>query len=255
VLRGLYTAAAGMEAAAMWEQVVARNLANVDTPGYQPLQAGVGEFAPQLVSALGIQGVGPVRLASATPLGSLGGGDVIVATPGDAQPAPLQAVANPLAAGLSGPGYFVVRTAQGLRYTRDGDFTVNAQGQLATRAGDPVLDTAGQPIAIQPGARLADGGRVLVGGQAVARLQVVQAAAPLALVPVGGSLFADTGAAGLTPLPNPALRAGFLALPPDDSARQLVDLVAAEQAYTSAQRALMTSDEALNLAVTEVGRT
>lgn len=49
---------------------------------------------------------------------------------------------------LNGNGYFVVDTADGQRYTRDGRFQLGQQGQLLTATGDTVLDARNNPIVV-----------------------------------------------------------------------------------------------------------
>lgn len=61
----------------------------------------------------------------------------------------LESTGNPLDVAIQGEGYFAVRTEQGERYTRAGNFTINPQGQLSTMDGHLVLDNAGQPIEFQ----------------------------------------------------------------------------------------------------------
>jgi flagellar basal-body rod protein FlgF len=61
----------------------------------------------------------------------------------------LQSTSNPLDLAIDGSAYLVVQTAGGERYTRDGGLQLNAQGQLVTVAGDPVLGASG-PIVLQP---------------------------------------------------------------------------------------------------------
>ncbi|MBU6462287.1 MAG: flagellar basal-body rod protein FlgF [Bradyrhizobium sp.] len=56
---------------------------------------------------------------------------------------------NPLDIAITGNAFFVVQTAGGERYTRDGGLQMNSQGQLVTANGDPVLGTSG-PIVFQP---------------------------------------------------------------------------------------------------------
>jgi flagellar basal body rod protein FlgG len=259
LVRGFYAAASGMMAASMQEEVIARNLANADTPGYQPLSSEVSEFAPMMVAAYQGPGSGAVQLLQGgfSPLGTvgmLGSGDLIAQTPAALQPGNIQTVGNPLAAALTGPGYFVVRTAQGLRYTRDGDFTINSRGQLATQAGDPVLGTNGGPITVQPGAVLQDGGAVTVGGRTVGTLRVVQARAPANLVPANGSLLFDPGSAGIANLVKPSILAGALEMPGIDMGQEMVNLIEAERAYGSSQSMLMTTDQTVNTAISEVGK-
>jgi flagellar basal-body rod protein FlgF len=67
----------------------------------------------------------------------------------DVSQGPMQATNGPLDLAVDGAGYFVVQTAGGERYTRDGKFSLNNQGQLVTADGDLVLGNAG-PITFQP---------------------------------------------------------------------------------------------------------
>jgi len=62
---------------------------------------------------------------------------------------PAEQTRNPLDIAISGDAFFVVQTAGGERYTRDGGLQMNSQGQLVTAGGNPVLGTSG-PIVFQP---------------------------------------------------------------------------------------------------------
>ena len=63
----------------------------------------------------------------------------------------LQQTGNPLDLAVEGEGFFRVQTPNGLRFTRDGGFHRSPNGQLVTAAGEPVLSTTGQAIAVPPG--------------------------------------------------------------------------------------------------------
>jgi flagellar basal-body rod protein FlgF len=260
LVQGLYTAASGMLAASAQENVVSRNLANADTPGYQPLQAQVSEFSPMLVTAMQGPGTGGVvQLLSGGfsylgTLGATGGGDVVTQTPSLQQNGLIDPVSNPLAAALTGPGYFEIQTPQGPRYTRDGSFTINPRGQLATASGDPVVGTNGGPITVQAGAVLQDGGAVVVGGKVVGHLRVVKASAPNNLVPMNGSLLYDPGNAGITNVAQPGIQAGALEMPKLGMSAMMTSLIEAERAYQSSQSMLMTTDQTVHDAITQVGQ-
>jgi len=58
---------------------------------------------------------------------------------------------NPLDVAIHGPGYFIVQSPLGVRYTRAGDFTLDGNGQMVNAQGYAVLDPNGQPIVFQPG--------------------------------------------------------------------------------------------------------
>lgn len=62
---------------------------------------------------------------------------------------PLEKTGNPLDVSIDGKGFIAVQTPGGERYTRDGSFQINAQGQLVTTGGNVVLGTNG-PIVFQP---------------------------------------------------------------------------------------------------------
>lgn len=62
---------------------------------------------------------------------------------------PSEKTGNPLDVSIDGQGFITVQTPAGERYTRDGSFQINSQGQLVTTGGNIVLGTNG-PIVFQP---------------------------------------------------------------------------------------------------------
>lgn len=131
--RILYTASGG--AARMLEQqaIVSNNLANVNTTGFRE-QLSMQRAVPFVAD----QGL-PTRVAT------------VASTPGSSFAAgPLAETGNPLHVAMQGPGWFSVRTPDGQEaYTRSGEFAINAQNQLVTRAeGYPVLSVDGDVLEI-----------------------------------------------------------------------------------------------------------
>jgi flagellar basal-body rod protein FlgF len=118
--------------------VVANNVANVNTNGYKAdsslfqeyLKTGAHEdnFIGRDRAVSYVQDSGTYR---------------------DFSQGAMQATSNPLDLAIDGGGFLAVQTAAGERYTRDGGLQINSQGQLVTVAGDPVLGTSG-PIVLQP---------------------------------------------------------------------------------------------------------
>jgi flagellar basal-body rod protein FlgF len=118
--------------------VVANNIANVNTAGFKSdqslfeeyLMTGAHEdnFKPADRHVSFVQDRGTYR---------------------DFSQGPTEQTGNPLNVAISGNGFLVVQTAAGERYTRDGGLQMNNQGQLVTVSGDPVLGTSG-PIVFQP---------------------------------------------------------------------------------------------------------
>lgn len=138
----LYISASGMIAQNQNLALIAGNLANSQSPGYL---AQVGTFTPFPVSTLVETGPNPTVLgqsssgvAFSAALETSGGG--------------VESTGNPNDLAIMSPnGFFVVRTPAGIAYTRDGQFTVDAQGNLVTTQGDFVLGQNGRPITLQKG--------------------------------------------------------------------------------------------------------
>jgi len=111
---------------------------------------------------------------------------------------------SPLDVSIDGKGFIAVQTPQGERYTRDGSFQINGQGQLVTSGGNIVLGTNG-PIVFQPTDRdikISAEGTITVGEGIVTqfdsirgRLKLVKFDNPQRLTKEGANLYAAGGAA------------------------------------------------------------
>lgn len=112
--------------------IVANNLANMETGGFKASNVKFEEYLM------------PVAEASATAPADRDISFVMdTATMVDFSEGPMQRTGNPLDVAVDGPGWFVVDTAEGERYTRNGSFHIDNTGQLVTNAGDPVLGDGG----------------------------------------------------------------------------------------------------------------
>jgi flagellar basal-body rod protein FlgF len=101
---------------------------------------------------------------------------------------------NPLDVAIQGDGFFMVQGSNGQTlYTRDGAFTLSSDGQLETSDGHPVLNSGGAPIQIDTtqgeDPQIGRDGAILVAGNEVGRIGVVNFAAPGALSKVGDNLW------------------------------------------------------------------
>ena len=253
LLRGLGAAAPGMRAAQARMDVLANNLANAATTGYQRDTALSVSFDDMLLRRF-FDGAPP-----AAPVGPLSAGVQLQATAARLTGGPLRYTGGPLDVAIHGDGFFTVQTPQGVRYTRAGDFTQDAQGRLTTPAGDLVL-AGGQPLAAPNiGMSIAEDGTVSAGGQALGRLDVVSAADLGALRKEGNNLWAPAGQGQVSGLILPqargqALRVGFLEGSNVEPALEMVNLIETMRAYEADQKAVQAHDQALARAVQEVGQ-
>jgi len=223
--RGLYIAASGMLAEQVRQDQIANDLANAATPGYKAdrtSQAGFGELL--LANSATGQVVGPQGTAVQ-----------VSAVETDFSPKPAKDTGEPLDFAIVGEGFFAVQTANGTRYTRNGQFQADAQGRLVTPQGDPVLGRGGRTLSVGADGRVDP-----------RALEVVNLRNPRK---DGDNLVAGT-AAGAAP---GQVRAGALESSGADAARSMVDMIASMRAFEAGQKVIQTIDETLGKAATQVG--
>jgi flagellar basal-body rod protein FlgF/flagellar basal-body rod protein FlgG len=115
--------------------VVANNIANINTTGYKADGSLFEEFLASSARTDGSSG----RVSFVRDRG----------TWHDMNPGPVERTGNPLDVAVDGSAFLVVQTSRGERYTRNGSFQINGTGQLVTSDGDAVIGDAG-PITLQP---------------------------------------------------------------------------------------------------------
>src|SRR5208282_5815979 len=156
----------------------AANLANAQTPGYRAER----EYFRSVL--LGPDALDSQLGETVNNFGLLGG-DRLSMVQGA-----LGQTGNPLDLAIEGQGFFMVQTPNGVRYTRDGSFHRAPNGQLVTRAGEPVLSAAGQPIQVPPGeVTVGADGTVSLAGGAVAAVGVFTFPAGTDLTPEGANRY------------------------------------------------------------------
>ena len=202
--------------------VAANNIANADTTGFkvETMTVAVDPQTPP-GSTKPIQYVIDTGLARNFGQGSL------------------QSTGAPLDLAIDGDGFFQVSTAGGTRFTRDGRFATNAQGQLVTQAGDAVLDASGSPISLSlsggPPSIAADGtvSQSLPGqaqSQVVGKVGVVSFSSLAALSKTGEGLYSNNGAAP-TPSAKSVIHQGMLESSNVQPVLQVTDLIRISRAY------------------------
>ena len=245
MLRGIYTAASGLNVQQVGVDVAANNIANLDTPGFKRDQMSAGSFPAVLL----------MRLESgreAVPIGQTCYGVQASAVTTDFSQGALENTGNSRDVALSGDGFLVAATPDGERYFRSGTLFVDGEGYLVTSNGDQVMGEDG-PIKVGTGTfKIFTDGTVVAGEEAAGKLRVVAFPDSGVLIKEGRNYFradAQPGAAEAT-----AVQQGFLEVANVDLAREMVRLVEGVRAYQFCQRALRTHDELLGKAVNQVGR-
>jgi flagellar basal-body rod protein FlgG len=250
MIRGIYTAAAGLATVTLRLGVVSNNMANVSTPGYKQdrLPEEVGTSLDLMKWAVDDKGqpVGNITLGPKMGLSQL-----------DLAPGPIQETSNPLDLAIAGNGFFAVQAPDGTtRYTRDGGFHADVDGSLRTRDGSTVLDINSQAIQLPTGTdvAVAADGTVLAGGNPVAQLQLVDFPAGQQLDKVGNGMFTTANGAQAQPTTGVQLYQGYLEGSNVDMTESMVSTMNLVRAYEANQKLLQMQDSTLRSAVNDVGK-
>ena len=223
--RGLYIAASGMLAEQVRQDQIANDLANAATPGYKADRTSQAGFGELLLA----------NSATGATVGPQGTAVQVSAVETDFSPKPAKDTGEPLDFAIVGEGFFAVQTANGTRYTRNGQFQADAQGRLVTAQGDPILGRGGRTLTVGADGRVDPRG-----------LEVVNLRNPRK---DGDSLVTGTPGGG----PAGQVRAGALEASGADAARSMVDMIASMRAFEAGQKVIQTIDETLGKAATQVG--
>jgi len=151
---------------------------------------------------------------------------------------------------IDGDGFFAVETAAGIRYTRDGRFSVNAFGELVTRSGASVLDSGGSPILVDPeaGPLLATpDGELQQNATPIAQLGVFRFGDLRQLRKAGDNLFAASEEPSAAV--SPRVRQGFIETSNVNPVAAMTDMIEIMRAYEQAAQLAETANELARRAV------
>lgn len=159
MIKGLYTSVAGLSVAEGRQQVLAHNLANMNTPGYKADDVSAESFEKIFSEMFPANpGTGAVTAGDRLDLGQGG----------------LTQTGAPLDLALDGDGFFTLAGQDGPLYTRAGRFTRDANGTLRSADGLAVVGADGQPITVRGNeVKVTADGTVLSDGTPAGRLQLV----------------------------------------------------------------------------------
>jgi flagellar basal body rod protein FlgG len=218
---GIYASLSGAIASLRDVEVIANNVANVDTAGFRRDQT---QFQTILGAALGFASADTGRI--------------------DLRAGAARPTQSPLHAAIEGDGFFVVATSAGERYTRRGDFVLSASGVLSLPSGEPVLGTAG-PIQIPPNVpvSLASDGSVVGPGGVLGQLRIVRFDGPEALAKAGLSTLAARDGAQPQSVATPQLAVGHVETSNVNLSGELVSLILAQRSVEASMNALRVNDE------------
>ncbi len=249
--RGSYIAASGGVVQFQKLEVLNNNLANVSTPGFkkQIVSTEQERFEDTLASATAGKDPFARDDQDRTP------GVRSVKTATDFSLGPIENTGNPLDVALRNPNdFFVVEVDGEAQYTRAGNFTINAAGQLSTQDGATVSGDGGALTADGAGALINPDGSLNVNGSNVGRLQVVRFEDPAALERVGSSRFKLPAGVQAPESVEPQLVGQALERSNVSAVNAMVDLIVANRAFQLYTRSAESIDAMNQGAINQIGR-
>jgi flagellar basal-body rod protein FlgF len=163
VNNGIYAACSGLRAQVDALDLLANNLANLNTAGFKEELA---YFSPMNQAAEASANAGDIGASI----------NSLIKTQGAINTAngSLSQTNRDLDVAIEGNGFLVVETPRGIRYTRNGSLMRNAKGVLVASEGSPILGASGRPITLGPGAiNINEEGAVTVDGKEIDRMKIV----------------------------------------------------------------------------------
>lgn len=254
MLRALYSSAAGMQSQQLNLDVLANNLANVNTTGFKKSKVEFQDLLYQTTRAAGSEQGGGNLLPTGLQVGH---GSRPVATTKVFTNGELTQTGERLDVAIQGDGFFEVQLPDGTRaYTRDGAFKTAADGRVTTNDG-LVVQGGFQPIpAGTTGINISANGEVTLSGANGTqnfRVQLVRFANPAGLESIGRNLYRETSASGNPELGNPgengfgSLAQGYLEMSNVKVVEEMVNLILAQRAYEINSKAVQAADEMMQM--------
>jgi flagellar basal-body rod protein FlgF/flagellar basal-body rod protein FlgG len=236
---GYYAACTALVSRTQALDTIANNLANAGTVGFR---AERNIFSSVLAAA---------GSASGSPLNqAINNSGILSGTTLDLSQGALQKTGNDLDLAIQGSGFFVVQTANGPMYTRNGSFQVSSKGQLVTSTGDAVMGDKGV-ISLLPGpVSISADGTISSNGAVAGSLKVVEFPPNTQLTSVGNTYYsapANTAVAAA----NSSVQQGVLESSNVNPVSSMVELITAQRSAEMMQRALSMFNSEIDKTATQ----
>lgn len=257
MFKTLNTAATGMSAQQSNMDVIANNMANVNTTGFKKSRA---EFEDLIYHNAKEPGAAS-GLNSVTPTGVQTGLGVRTASiQKDMEVGSAQVTKNPLDLQIEGAGFFQIRSPDGeIFYTRDGSFKKDGNGRVVDKNGnflvpDLTIPQEAQAVEVSSNGEV----RVLINSldapQVIGNIELAQFINPAGLKAVGKNLFTQTTASGVANVNRPGLSgSGMLAQGQLETSNvnivdEMVNMISAQRAYETNSKVIQAADQMLQTA-------
>mgnify|MGYP003584538383 FL=1 len=255
MIRGLYTAATGMNSMQHQIDVTSNNIANVNTTGFKQDRA---EFQDLMYETLNYT-AGQTSQTTINPTGiDVGLGVRISGVQKNFTEGDLKLTSNPLDLAIEGKGFFQITLPSGeTAYTRSGTFKLNDEGTIVNGNGYPlspeiVIPEGAKDISITKDGIVSYTDATGTSNE-LGQLTIADFMNPAGLIPMGESLFMQSDASGDVLEGNPnqeqfgSIQQGMIELSNVKLVNEMVDLITAQRAYEANSKAITTADSMLDI--------
>jgi flagellar basal-body rod protein FlgF/flagellar basal-body rod protein FlgG len=238
---GIYLSSEGANAQSARLEVIANNLANVDTVGFKrQLATFQARYAEATERGLDSPGSGTIN--------DVGGGVYLAETKTDFSPGPMKTTGAKSDVAIGGDGFFVVEKGDEKYLTRAGNFRFTEQGELVTQQGYRVLSENGAPIVVDPANgdyQIDSTGTVRQAGAAQTMALVVPASMG-DLARVGENLFKPLAETTPVAADQRAVRSGCLETSGVKPITEMVRMIETTRAIEANVNMMQTQDQMLS---------
>ena len=243
-----------MQAQQLNLNTISNNIANVNTTGFKKSKMEFQDLLYQNASNAGADAGG----GNVTPTGvQMGNGVKVISASRVFTQGQLTQTSEEMDLAIEGQGFLEIQKPDGTTaYTRDGALKRDANGQVVTNDGMPVLSGFQAIPTDATGISVSPTGHVTVetpGGNTTFRISLTRFANPGGLKALGGNLFQETPASGGPEVGNPGessfgmVRQGFLEMSNVNVVEEMVNMIVAQRAYEVNSKSIKTSDDMLSL--------
>jgi flagellar basal-body rod protein FlgG len=256
MMRGLYTAATGMNAMQHQLDVTSNNIANVNTAGFKQDRA---EFQDLMYETLNYT-AGQTSQTTMNPTGiDVGLGVRISGIQKNFSQGSLNTTSNTLDMAISGKGFFQITLPNGeTAYSRNGEFKLNSDGAIVNGNGyllspEIVVPDNVKDVSIAQDGTVSATDSTTGAAQELGNITLVDFINSAGLIPLGNSLFMQSDASGdpIEGTPNEeqfgSIQQGMVELSNVTLVTEMVDLITAQRAYEANSKSITTADSMLSV--------
>lgn len=257
MIRGIYTAASAMASQLAKQEVLANNLANLNTSGFKEDMAIYKARADQTIYRHEAQGGARSGPAAIQKMGELSSGVFLDQISTRMEVGEMRPTDEPLDLALSDHGFFVLRADNGDEFlTRGGSFKCDKNGDVVDNAGRHLMSDQGPVRLGDKGLlRIDKDGKLSQGGEQRGLLRKVDVdQVATSLEKLGGAVWRIKDPAALKPATKPEVLQGFLESSNVNPMREMAEMIEAQRTYEASQHMITSQDETIAKAVNDIGR-